>query len=330
VSGTDSSPRRRPSPTRLTLVVGLILVIWSFNYVVAKAGFRELPPLALASFRIVVSGLTMIPILLFSLLSERRRAHMHPAPALNPLPSRSAGRDIWRFAYLGFFGVVVNNGCFALGLYYTSVSHSSIIVGATPIVVLLLAWGLGLERITSRELAGLAVAFAGAVVLGTGHGWSAGDTALQGDLLTIAGVVGFSLYTVLGKRVAAEYSAVRMTVYNNFWGAAILLPLAVWQAVSISHSVGLSSIRWEGWAAVLYMGVLASAVSFILYFWALQSMAASQLASLNYLQPVGATLLAALLLGEKLTPNLVAGGVLVLVGVYAVESRSIARSEVST
>jgi drug/metabolite transporter (DMT)-like permease len=51
-------------------------------------------------------------------------------------------------------------------------------------------------------------------------------------------------------------------------------------------------------------------------------MSASKLASLNYLQPVGATLLAALLIGEKLTVNLITGGVLVLLGVYAIESRS--------
>ncbi len=283
----DSS--RRPSSLRLTLALGLLLAIWSYNYIVAKAGFRELPPLALASFRIVVAGLAMVPVCVFGLVAERRRAGAAPIAASNA-PNDSlawpSGQDLWIFAYLGVFGMVVNHIGFTVGLNYTSVSHSSVIVGATPIVVLLLAWGAGLEGITARKLAGLGLAFAGAIVLGIENGWSGGSTGLFGDLLTLAGVVGFSLYTVLGKRVAAGHSALRMTVYNSFCSAVLILPVAVWQAMKIEHSVGLTSVRWQGWAAVVYMGALASAASFLLYFWALRWMSASKLASLNYLQPV--------------------------------------------
>jgi drug/metabolite transporter (DMT)-like permease len=218
--------------------------------------------------------------------------------------------------------MVVNHIGFTVGLNYTSVSHSSVIVGATPIVVLILAWMMRLERITGRKLFGLGLAFGGAMVLGLeGKSGNAG-TGLLGDFLTLAGVVGFSLYTVLGKRVALRYSAVRMTVYNSFWAAFLMLPVACWQAMRIENGAGLQSIRWQGWAAVAYMGAVASATAFLLYFWALKHMTASKLASLNYLQPVGATLLAALLIGERLTLNLVIGAVLILLGVYAIESRS--------
>jgi len=57
-------------------------------------------------------------------------------------------RDAWTFLYLGFFGVSVNQFCFTLGLHYTSVSHSAIIVGMGPVYVLILAVMLRLERAT--------------------------------------------------------------------------------------------------------------------------------------------------------------------------------------
>ena len=317
-----ADPSRRPSSTRLTLALGLILTLWSFNYIVAKQAFREMPPLAAASFRILVAGLAMIPVFVFTLLAESRRNGGRSPGAAEAATRLASRRDLWTFAYLGFFGMIVNHLGFTVGLSYTSVSHASVIVGATPIVVLLMAWGAGLEGITKRKLAGLGLAFAGAIVLDAEHGRSAGDTGIWGDLLTLGGVVGFSLYTVLGKRVAAGYSALRMTAYNSFCAATLILPVAVWQLVKIEHTVGLASVRWQGWAAVVYMGALSSAACFVLYFWALQSMSASKLASLNYLQPIGATLLAALLIGEKLTVNLMVGGVLILLGVYVIESRS--------
>src|SRR4029079_19451365 len=166
---------------------GLILAIWSFNYIVAKAAFRELPPLALGSFRIVVAGLAMIPVFVFALVVERRRFGGRSKGDLkgktatpNGFLSWPSAADLWTFAYLGFFGMIVNHIGFNVGLNYKCVKHSSVIVGATPIIVLLLAWGAGLEAITRRKLTGLTLAFAGAIVLGSEHGWGAGNTGIFG------------------------------------------------------------------------------------------------------------------------------------------------------
>jgi drug/metabolite transporter (DMT)-like permease len=120
------------------------------------------------------------------------------------------------------------------------------------------------------------------------------------------------------------YTPVHLNAYSNFCAALVVLPVALWQLLKISESGGLASVGWQGWGAVLYMGVLASAICFWLYFWALRSMAASQLASLNYLQPFFATLLGVALLGEKLTTPFLAGGALVIAGVYIIQSRRMA------
>jgi len=113
-------------------------------------------------------------------------------------------RDAWTFLYLGFFGVSVNQFCFTLGLHYTSVSHSAVIVGMGPIYTLILAVLLRLERATWHKAVGMAIAFTGIAVLASEHGISSHSPSF-GDAITMTGSVGFATYAVLGKRVADEY-----------------------------------------------------------------------------------------------------------------------------
>jgi drug/metabolite transporter (DMT)-like permease len=79
-------------------------------------------------------------------------------------------------------------------------------------------------------------------------------------------------------------------------------------------------VPWNAWAALLYMAVFSSAVAYVLYFWLLRYLQASQLAAFTYLLPVLATVLGIVWLGEKGSALQIAGGILALGGVYWVES----------
>jgi drug/metabolite transporter (DMT)-like permease len=234
-------------------------------------------------------------------------------------------RDVWTFLYLGFFGVSVNQFCFTLGLHYTSVSHSAIIVGMGPIYVLVLAVVLRLERATWHKAVGMAISFAGIAVLALEHGISAHSASLLGDAITMTGSVGFATYVVLGKRVAGEYDALTMTAYNHFAGALILLPLGIRQARLLGAAGNWRAVPWEAWAAILYMGVFGSAVAYLLYYWLLRYLEASQLSAFTYLLPVMATILGILTLGEKGSWMQLVGGALALGGVYWTESSRASR-----
>jgi drug/metabolite transporter (DMT)-like permease len=168
----------------------------------------------------------------------------------------------------------------------------------------------------------VALAFAGAVIVGAEHGWSVHASGVTGDVLTFFGGLGLALYTVLGKRVAMAHSPVPVSMFSNFVAALMALPITLWQVNLLIRTGAWHRIGWQGWGAVLYMGVLASAVGYLLYFWALRYMTPARLGSVSYLQPVGATLLAAMLLAEPLTLRVVTGGILILAGVYAIQSRT--------
>jgi drug/metabolite transporter (DMT)-like permease len=205
-------------------------------------------------------------------------------------------------------------------LHYTSVSHSAIIVGMGPIYVLILAVMLRLERATWHKAVGIVISFAGIALLASEHGISAHSPSLLGDAIAMTGSVGFATYVVLGKRVAGEYDALTMTAYNHFAGALILLPLGIRQAWLLGAAGTWRAVPWEAWTAILYMGLFGSAVAYLLYYWLLRYLEASQLSAFTYLLPVLATILGILTLGEKGSWMQLVGGGLALGGVYWTES----------
>jgi len=309
----ESSSGRTPSRKFIAASIALLVVVWALNFIAAKVGLLYLPPLAMASFRVVLAGAVMVPVY----FACSRLAVF--AEASNLRRRGFASRDLWIFLYLGFFGVTVNQMCFTLGLYFTSVSHAAVIVGLGPIYILVLAVVLRLERATGHKVMGMLIALFGIAVLASENGISVHSASLEGDAITMTGSIGFAMYVVLGKRVAGKYDPLTMTAFNHFAGALIVLPVAIYEAFNL-HRAGNWPIPWQAWAAVFYMAVFSSALAYVFYFWLLRYLEASQLSAFTYLLPVLATVLGILWLGEKGSWSQVLGGVIALGGVYWIES----------
>jgi drug/metabolite transporter (DMT)-like permease len=309
----ESSSGRVPSRAAITASIGLLVAVWSLNFIAAKIGLVYLPPLAMSSFRVVLAGAVMVPVYFYcsqlptfaEAASLRRRGF--------------TVRDLWTFFYLGFLGVAVNQMCFTIGLYFTHVSHASVIVGLGPMYILILAVLFGLERATGHKVVGMLIALAGVAVLASDNGISLHSASIEGDAITMTGSVGFAIYVVLGKRVAGKYDGLTMTAFNHFAGALIVLPLAIQQARGL-YLTRHFQLPWQAWAAVVFMAVFSSALAYVFYFWLLRYLEASQLSAFSYLLPVVATILGILWLGEKGSWGQVLGGAMALAGVYWIES----------
>jgi drug/metabolite transporter (DMT)-like permease len=293
----DSSSTRRPSPFLIAFMLGLMLLLWSLNYVAGKIALRHLDPISLACFRMELAAVIMLAIY----YSRPRR------------PLRM--RELWPFAYLGFFGVVVNQGLFTVGLNYTTSNHSAVIIAIGPIIILLLARAMKLEALTAAKMAGMAVAFAGVFLLEAENGSPARSPFLLGDLITLGGTIGFSIYAVLGKRVASEYDAITMNTFNCVAAASMLLPLSIRQGIHLDwHAVG-----WPAWLGMIYMAAGSSVAAYTIFYWILRYMSASRIGAVSYFQPIAVIMLSAAFFGESPTRNLLLGTALVLVGVYLAE-----------
>jgi drug/metabolite transporter (DMT)-like permease len=307
----------RPRALLLWGLLTLMIALWSLNFIAGKIALHTMPALTLAAFRLEVAALILLGIYLVA--AARRRANPPAVATGRKFSFRRA--DLWTFVRLGFLGVIVNQVCFTVGLSYTDVGHASLIIGMGPIIVLLLASMQGLEALTTKKVIGMAAAFVGVAVLAAEHGLSLHSATLRGDLITFIGSIGFSLYTVFSKKVAAEYETLAMNTFNYLVAAVLLLPLAIRQAREISVAPGgWASPGWTGWAGLGFMALFASVIAYLIYFWALRYMAASRVATIGYLQPVATTLMGIAWLGERFTQSLLIGGALIFAGVYAIES----------
>jgi drug/metabolite transporter (DMT)-like permease len=289
---------RRPSEAVLIASLVFMLLLWSVNYIAGKIALRTMDPITLASFRLEVAALIMIPVY----FAQKNRS---------PL----GARDLWPFLYLGFFGVVINQGLFTIGLNYTTSDHSAVIIAVGPLIILLLARAMKLEELTSAKIIGMAISFFGVYLLETEQGSPRHSPLLLGDLITLGGTIGFSIYAVLGKRLADRYDAISMNAFNCFAAATILLPISVRQAVHLDWK----AVGWGGWLGMVYMAAASSVAAYTIFYWALRYMTASRVAVMSYFQPVVVIVLSVAFLGEHPTRNLLLGTALVLVGVFLAE-----------
>jgi drug/metabolite transporter (DMT)-like permease len=312
----DTSSGRAPSRPVVWLALVFLTTVWALNFIAGKIALRYFPAMTLASIRVVLAGIFM---LLLNPLCRRLPAFRNPSMnGSTSHKSRVTAHDLWTFLYLGFLGVTVNQICFTIGLRFTSVTHSAIIVGMGPIYALLLAVLFRLESATLRKVLGMTISLLGVILLATARDSTQHSPTLLGDFITFIGSLGFAFYAVLGKRVAGDYDALSMTTYNFLFGALFVLPIAIHRAIALGpHWLALP---WPAWAALLYMALFSSSLAYLFYFWLLRYLEVTQLAAYNYLLPVSASLLGMVLLGERGSWPELLGGALALAGVYFVES----------
>ena len=296
---TTSNPEP-PRPRKLTLAFWLfmMLVLWSGNYVAGKIALRTLDPITLTCLRLQLAAFIMLAIY----FSRRER---------QPLKLG----DAWPFLYLGFLGVVVNQGLFTVGLNFTTSDHSAVIIAIGPIIILLLARALKLEALTTAKITGMAISFVGVYLLETEHGSPAHSPLLVGDMITFGGVIGFSAYAVLGKRVAAQYDAIAMNTFNCVAAALLLLPITIRQVIHLDWR----AVAPSDWLGMIYMAAGSSVGAYTIFYWVLRYMTASRVGAVSYFQPIVVILLSMAFLGERPSRMLLEGTALVLVGVFLAE-----------
>jgi drug/metabolite transporter (DMT)-like permease len=286
----------RPSPARLYALIAFMVFSWALNFVVGKVALREIPPLVLPGLRIGLAAIILLP-LYFA--SPRQRWDWADAPKL---------------ALIGICGITLNQFFFIAGLSRTSVAHSAVIIALTPILVLVMAAAVGQERMTLAKMIGMAIALGGIAALHISSKTSSVATPI-GDLYAFLGTLAFSIFAVVGKALTPRYGSIAVNTLAYCLGAVTLGPLAWFERASFNPS----HVSAAAWWSVFYMALCPSVIAYLIYYYALRYIPASRLSTFTYAQPILATLLGVVLLGEPLTFSVVAGGVLVLAGVWIAE-----------
>ena len=187
---------------------------------------------------------------------------------------------------------------------------------APLLVALLAAAALPAERPGPRTLAGLAVGFAGIAVI-AGPGVAEGGAGSAGALLMLLVALSYAAGTVYVR--AARPGAADELAFGQQIAGGVAATLIAFAAEPGGPPAGAGP---GPWAAVATLAVLGSAVPLTLFLALVQRARATDASMVGYLQPLCATLLGALLLGEWAEPRVLAGGAVVLVGVWLATRRN--------
>jgi drug/metabolite transporter (DMT)-like permease len=279
----------------------LAVVFWGLSFVATTAALRELSPITLVATRFAL-GVALLLVLL------RARG----VPLLPP-------RELWgSLGLMGFVGVFVHQMLQSFALTMTGAISAGWLIGLTPLWSAVLSAWLLRERFPPAKLAGLALGFTGAALVVTRGQLGAARLALpatKGDLLILASTLNWAVYSVLGHPVLKRLGATRATAGALLFGWLMLLPLFLARAGWREYA----HLSGAGWGAVLFLGIACSGLGYLFWYGALEKVPATAVSALLYLEPLVTLAAGVALLGEQFHLTTMAGGLLVLAGVFLVE-----------
>jgi drug/metabolite transporter (DMT)-like permease len=276
--------------------------IWGGMYVVSKYTLDFIPPFTLLWLRYVTAFMALYPL----------AAHLQKKPL-----TRS---DHHAFLAIGFIGNFVSVGLQFIGTRLSSAHNGAILTSSSPVFILLFAWLMLGERLTTRKLLSIILASIGVIIV---VGWdpdaSGGVKALAGNLALIGAAITWALLSVLARKFSATLSPLVITTGAIFWAILMTTPAMVieWRFLPVS---GLTTPLL--WAAVLYLGLVSTAGAFYLWNKGMSMVEAGTGSVFLFLQPVVGALLGWLVLGEHLAPSFFAGGAVILLAVLVASYRT--------
>ena len=235
------------------------------------------------------------------------------------LPGLTRG-DAARVASAGLLVVVGYHMCLNVGERYTTSGVAALVVALAPGMTMILAFALGLDRISFRRVVGLAVAFVGvAIVVALGTGGDLSFESAKGPLIVLGAPVAFALYNVVLKPLFSRYDLLALTAASSLVGIVGLLPLVRGSTVDtvVDATAGEAAL-------LLYLGVLATLLGYIFWNVGLKGLGPTRAVTYTYaISPLAVTF-GAIFLDEPVTLWLALGAVLVVGGIATAQGVSLA------
>ena len=274
---------------RHLIMLAALAALWGSSFMFIEIALRDLAPSTLILLRMASGALTLAVYV-----------------ALTGQPVRALRPFVLPLALLGAVNTAVPFFLIAWGQQYIDSGLASIFNASAPLFTALFAVGYDrTQRATGLRLAGILIGFSGVVLL-VGFELTGGEKAVLGGLAVVAA----SACYVIGGLYAGRR-------FNGLPASLVALGGLAWSTLFVAP-VGLAQASAPGWdavLAVLYLGVAATGVAYLLYFGLIAGAGASKAVLVTYLVPALALIYGAVFLDEEITAIALAGLALVLAGV---------------
>lgn len=283
-------------------------LIWGANFVVAKVTLQEFPPMSLAFLRFSIASLLIAPFFL-----AIGRGGIHPKARLVKIDKE----DIPKLIAIGLLVITFNITFFFEGIIRTSATTASILTLIIPMLSVILGWIFLKERIYLINLAGIIIAFLGAIVVIKLPEIFFGNLSareLTGNILIILASISWVLGAIISRQMLRKYPSLVITSIAFLVGAVtFFIPFFMEYA---KNPDWLKNVTVLGSLGLIYMILLSSICAYFLFEWGLAKTSVIKADLFQYIEPFIAAVLAFFVLGESITVPFLVGGILIIAGVY--------------
>ena len=272
----------------LVLTIGVISVSFAAIFV----RLAEAPPLVIATYRLCLASLIIIPV-----------AWVYSSSELRHLSRRTTMMALLSGAFLA-----LHFGLWIASLSYTSVATSAMLVTTSPIFVAIASYLLFQEKLSKQTIVGIVISLIGSVLIGFGN-WKLGTNPLFGGILAFLGALAVAGYLLIGRKLRRSigFLSYASLVYSS---AAVLLLLS-----TLAFGYRLVGYSPTTYAMLALLAVVPQLIGHSAFNWSLRFVPATLITIAILGEPVGATILAFLILKEIPTLSEIGGGILILVGI---------------
>jgi drug/metabolite transporter (DMT)-like permease len=272
----------------------VVWVVWGSTYLGIRVAVESMPPLLMAGARFLIAGLVLFPVTARS--------------------GRPAKKQWLSCALVGILLLVGGNGALSVAERTVPAGLSSLLIATVPL------WLLGIDAVLNRTwlgwlpMAGLAIGLAGVGLL---SGTMRGSVPIAGVAVCLCGAVSWAFGTVFARRLPMPGNPALGSAMQMLIAGVVLLC-----AGGIGgESVHFGAVTGRSWLAFGYLILVGSLIGFSSYIVAVRLLPTSTVATYAYVNPVIAVLLGTTLLGERLSPMMILGGVLIVGAVVLVVGR---------
>jgi len=201
------------------------------------------------------------------------------------------------------------------GLKFTSASNTGWIIGTAPIFMAILGYFYFKEKISFKKLLGIIIAFSGLLILvGKGNPFNIDLINNIGDWLVLLSAFTWGVYSIINKKITLNFSSVKTIFYLFLIMIIIILPFNINQ----NNFYSLINLSALGWINILFLGLLCSGVSYVIWSYLLREMSSAKVGAYLYIEPFITFIGAWILLKEEITFLMLLSGIIITFGVYLV------------
>lgn len=288
---------KKGTRAKAIFALAMVCLLWGTTWIASKEGVRNMPPLQMAGIRQIIGGLCYV--LFFVAKGERW----------------PKGKEWQSILVLSFLNFIIANGLSTWALKYISSGLAAIIGAIFPLWLVVIGLFSAKAKMPGKALLGLLLGFGGVCIIFYEHlqDFLSGDFRF-GILLSLVATWAWAFGTIYTKKHAANF--------NPYFSIGLQMVISGIALTGVSYSaadtIPIAAIAWQSWAAIAYLVIFGSVISFIAYLYALQNLSTEQASLYAYINPIVAVLLGWLIFSEKLTMFIAVGGVVTLLGVYLV------------